>query len=244
MPRLLELLEQHQPDVVCLQETKVSDEQFPHDALAEVGYRAAVCCEGRWNGVALLVPLDVEVADVETKLPGAPNGAEARWVEATINGVRVASVYVPNGREPSHPMFQEKLLFLEAMADHAELLVQNGPTVIAGDLNVTLEDRDVWDPTVFDGATHVTPDERVRLETLLSVGLSDAFRAVEPDAEGFTWWDYRMGSFARGMGMRIDFALTSEHLNVESCVVDTTFRRQNAAGDKPSDHAPLVVALS
>jgi exodeoxyribonuclease III len=243
LPRVLELLEQHAPDVLCLQETKVAAETFPHDALAVAGYRAVDRSEGRWNGVAVLVPQDVEVTDVVDHLPGEPNPAEARWIEATVGGVRVASVYVPNGREPAHPMFVEKLAFLEAMRDRVETLVEQGPVVVAGDVNVALEDRDVWDPDLFVGATHVTPDERERVHALLDTGLTDAYRAVEPEVDGYTFWDYRMGAFRRRMGMRIDLALVSEDLRVRSCEVDTTFRRNNQAGDKPSDHAPLVVGL-
>ncbi len=243
LPRVLELLEQHAPDVVCVQETKVGADAFPHQALASVGYRAVERSEGRWNGVALLVPQDVEVEDVVTDLPGEPNPAEARWLEATVRGTRVASVYVPNGREPDHPMFAEKLRFLDAMHARTAELLAEGPTVVAGDLNVAPEDRDVWDPAAFVGATHVTPEERDRLAAILDLGVTDAFRAVEPDEVGFTWWDYRMNAFRRRMGMRIDLALVSPDLSVRSCEVDTTFRVANEAGDKPSDHAPLVVGL-
>ena len=243
LPRVLELLEQHAPDVVCIQETKVAATTFPHEALAVAGYRAVERSEGRWNGVALLVPQDVEVEGVVTELPGEPNGAEARWIEATIRGVRVASVYVPNGREPDHPMFQEKLTFLEAMRDRIELLADDGPMVEAGDLNVALEDREVWDIASFVDATHVTPAELSALEAVLATGVVDALRVVEPEGQGFTWWDYRMQAFRRKMGMRIDLALVSSHLGVRSCAVDTTFRVANEAGDKPSDHAPLVVGL-
>lgn len=243
LPRVLELLTAHAPEVVCVQETKVATDAFPHDALAEVGYHAVEHSGGRWNGVALIVPDDLEVEDVHAGLPGEPDPAEARWLEGTIDGVRVVSVYVPNGREPDHPMFAAKLRFLDAARARLAELAADGPTVLAGDLNVALEDRDVWDIAAFDGATHVTPDERGRLLDLLDVGLTDAFRAVRPDDQGFTWWDYRMGSFRRGWGMRIDYALTSRHLVVVAADIDTTFRRNNDAGDKPSDHAPLIVEL-
>jgi exodeoxyribonuclease III len=136
-----------------------------------------------------------------------------------------------------------KLDFLEAMADHVGTLVAAGPTVVAGDLNIAPEDRDVWDPEVFRGATHVTPDERTRLAAVLEQGVADAFRVVAPDEVGFTWWDYRLQSFRRQRGMRIDLALVSRDLEVETCEVDTSFRVANRAGDKPSDHAPLVVTF-
>jgi exodeoxyribonuclease-3 len=241
LPRVRELLETHRPDVVCVQETKVAAETFPHAALAEHGYRAVEASEGRWNGVALLVPVDAEVEGVVTGLPGAPDPAEARWVEASVDGVRVASVYVPNGRDREHPMFVAKLRFLEAMRDHLAGLVTAGPVVVAGDVNIAPEDREVWDVAQAGLTTHITPPERDRLAEVIAVGLRDAFRSVDPDGEGFTWWDYRLRSFQRGFGMRIDLALVSHDLSVAACSVDTTFRRPNEAGDKPSDHAPLVV---
>jgi len=243
LPRVLELLEQHRPDVVCVQETKVAADAFPHSALAEVGYHAVEHSEGRWNGVALIVPGHLEVEAPHPGLPGEPDPGEARWLEGTVAGTRVVSVYVPNGREPDHPMFAAKLRFLDAARERLAKLVADGPTVVAGDLNVALEDRDVWDINAFEGATHVTPDERGRLIDLLDVGFADAYRIVHPDGDGFTWWDYRMGAFRRGWGMRIDYALTSPELEVTEVEIDTTFRRNNDQGDKPSDHAPLIVEL-
>jgi exodeoxyribonuclease III len=243
LPRVLELLHEHGPDVVCLQETKVTSEGFPHDTFAAVGYRAVDRSAGRWNGVALLVRQELPVADVRPELSGEPDPAEARWLEADVAGIRIATLYVPNGREPGHPMFAAKLRFLAAVRDRAAELAPAGPTVVAGDVNVAPEDRDVWDPALFVGSTHVTPEERHALAEVLASGLRDAYRDAEPDAVGFTWWDYRMGAFRRGMGMRIDLAMVSEHLAVLGAGVDTTFRRVNQAGDKPSDHAPLVLEL-
>jgi exodeoxyribonuclease III len=243
MPRVVELLEEHAPDVLCLQETKCSSAAFPHAALAELGYRAVEHSEGRWNGVALVVPADVEPAEVLAGLPGEPTVTGARWIEATIGGVRVVSVYVPNGRDPQHPMFTAKLDFLEAARDRLEVLVAAGPTVLAGDVNIAPEDRDVWDPAVFVGSTHVTPDERARLRAIEAVGLVDAYRAVDPEGTGYTYWDYRLGALRRNLGMRIDLVLVSHQLVVTSCEVDGTYRRVNRAGDKPSDHAPLLAEL-
>ena len=259
LPRVRELLDTHRPDVVCVQETKVADGTFPHAALAEHGYRAIAASEGRWNGVALLVQEGVSTDEVVTQLPGAPDPTEARWVEAVVDGVRVASVYVPNGRDRDHPMFASKLRFLEAMHDHLDGVAgraaasagiarsagtaASAPMVVAGDVNIAPEDRDVWDVAQAGLTTHITEEERERLAALLALGFVDAFRAVEPEREGFTWWDYRMGAFRRGWGMRIDLAMVGAGLTVTGCGVDTTFRRVNAAGDKPSDHAPLIVDL-
>jgi exodeoxyribonuclease-3 len=242
-PRVFELLAAHRPDVVCVQETKCAADAFPHDELAAAGYRAVDHSCGRWNGVALLVRDGLRATDVQVGLPGEPDVSEARWVEATVDGVRVASVYVVNGRTPEDPMFDVKLRFLDAIRDHAATMLARGPAVIAGDLNVAPEDRDVWDPAVFAGGTHTHPEERARLDELLGLGFVDAYRAADPDGVGFTFWDYRMGAFRRGMGMRIDLVLASRELEVVTASVDTSFRRNNAAGDKPSDHAPLVVEL-
>lgn len=243
MPRVFELLEQHDPDVVCLQETKCAAEAFPHLELGMAGYVAVEHSAGRWNGVALLVREDLEVDRVVRGLEGEPDGDEARWIEARVGGVQVVSTYVVNGRSPDHPMFAAKLAFFEAARDRARTLVASGPTVVAGDLNVTRDDRDVWDPAAFVGATHVTPEERAHFEAILAVGLADAWRVVEPDTVGFTWWDYRAGAFHRGLGMRLDYALVSRHLGVRGVAVDRSFRKNNRAGDKPSDHAPVVVDL-
>lgn len=237
MERVLAFLDDHQPDVLCLQETKVAAAQLPHLELAIAGYRALDHSVGPWAGVALLVPDDVEVAALQVGLPGEPASEEARWIEARVRGVTVASVYVPNGREPGHPKFAEKLAFLEAMAERASALAAAGPTVIAGDLNVAPDDRDVWDPAAFVGATHVTAEERDRFQAVLKGGYQDAFRAVEPEAPGFTWWDYRAGAYSRDLGMRIDLALVSHHLEVRRVEVAREYRRRPA----PSDHAPLLV---
>lgn len=243
LPRLLELLDEHAPDVVCLQETKVPAEAFPHDVLAVAGYRAVDRSEGRWNGVALLAPVDVEVEDVVRQLPGEPDHGEARWIEATIRGVRFASVYVPNGRALDHPMFAAKLAFLDAVRARMAGLVAAGPAVLAGDLNVAPSDLDVWDPALFVGSTHVSEAERARLAAIVDTGLVDTFRSLHPHEPGFTFWDYRVGAFRRGMGMRIDLVLASHGSTPRTCQVDTTYRRVNRAGDKPSDHAPLVATF-
>lgn len=244
LPRMHELLIAHAPDVVCIQETKVAPEMFPRDDLEALGYHAVEHSEGRWNGVALVVRADLVVDEVRRGLPGEPSVGQARWIEASVDGVRVASTYVPNGRDPTHAMFTEKLVFLDAARAHLDRLVASGPVVVAGDFNVAPTDLDVWDPAALAGATHVTPEERARIAALTGLGLVDAFRRLHADDPGFTWWDYRMGAFRRGMGMRIDLALAGPGLAPVSAEVDTAFRRTSATGDKPSDHAPLVVEFA
>jgi exodeoxyribonuclease-3 len=243
-PRVPELLEAHAPDVVCLQETKLAAEAFPHAELEALGYRAVESSQGRWNGVALLVRDGLGIADVSAELPGDPVPEEARWIEATVDGVRVASVYVPNGREVASEWYPRKLEYLAAMRERLAVLVAAGPTVVAGDFNVAPEDQDVWDLAAFpEGSTHVTGPERDAVAALLELGMVDAQRAVLPQGEAYTWWDYRGGAFHRGHGLRIDLALVAG-LDVASVEVDRVARRNNEAGDKPSDHAPVVVDLS
>jgi exodeoxyribonuclease III len=240
LPRVLELLELHQPDVVCLQETKCAPEDFPVEDLARAGYAAVHHSGGRWAGVALLARDGLELADPARGLPGEPAPTEARWCEATIAGTRFASVYVPNGRSPEDPEFTRKLAFLDALDAHVETL-RGSPLHLAGDMNIAPADADVYDPAAFAGSTHVTAEERARLERILSRGLLDAYRTLHPDGTQYTWWDYRAGNFHRGLGLRIDLALVSQELadRLLSCGIDRNFRK----GTKPSDHAPLLVEL-
>jgi exodeoxyribonuclease III len=240
--RLPELLIAHAPDVVCLQETKLAAAAFPHATVAELGYHAVEASEGRWNGVALLVRATLEVSGVVRELAGSPVPEEARWIEAEVDGVRIASVYVPNGREVASEWYPRKLEFLAAMRERLAALVAAGPTVVAGDFNVAPEDVDVWDLAALPaGSAHVTEPERAAVRALEALGLRDAQRVVQPEGAAFTWWDYRGGAFHRGHGLRIDLALVSHHLTVQRVEVDRLLRRNNAAGDKPSDHAPVVV---
>jgi len=238
LPRVLELLTAHAPDVVMLQETKCQPDAFPVAELEQAGYRAVHHSGGRWAGVALLAR--EELADAAAGLAGEPAVDEARWIEATVAGVRVVSVYVPNGRAPDTPTYADKLRFLDAMAERIAALA-DGPLVLAGDFNVCPADLDVYDPAAFVGATHVTAPERERFRGLLAAGVADAFRELHPDEPGFTWWDYRQGHFHRGMGLRIDAHLVSAPLagKVVACGIDRDFRK----GPKPSDHAPLLLEL-
>ncbi len=244
LPRVLEFLELHAPAVVCLQETKCAPDTFPVGELAAAGYASAHVSAGQWAGVALLAREELGLTGVTGSLPGDPVPAEARWCEATIAGIRFASTYVPNGRTLDSPEFPRKLAFLDAMAQRARAQIVTGgvPFVIAGDLNIAPADADVYDPAAFAGSTHVTPAERTRLDEVLRGGqLVDAFRRLHPDTQQFTWWDYRAGHFHKGLGLRIDLVLLSESLaeRAVACGIDRNFRK----GNKPSDHAPLLVEL-
>jgi exodeoxyribonuclease-3 len=242
IPRLLPWLDQRRPDVVCLQETKLADDAF-HDLLvgdlAERGYEVAHHGEGRWNGVAILsrVGLDDVVRGVEGA-PGFPS-PEARAVAATCAGVRIQSVYVPNGREPDSDHYRYKLAWLAAL----RVVVARGPddAIVCGDMNIAPTDADVFDPEAYVGQTHVTPPERAALADLQSAGLRDVVRDRWPDQRVFTYWDYRAGMFHQDLGMRIDLVLATSPVaeRVRAAWVDRHARK----GTGPSDHAPVIVDL-
>jgi exodeoxyribonuclease-3 len=242
LPRVLEFLAQHRPDVLLLQETKTDPDAFPHAELAEAGYVAADHSAGRWAGVAVLARSELGLADVSTGLPGEVVEDEARWIEATVGGtLRVASVYVPNGRELDSEWYAQKLVFLEAMARRVGELrgAADAPElVVAGDVNVAPADVDVYDPAAFVGATHTSAPERDALQAVVDAGLVDSFRRLHPDEVGFTWWDYRQGHFHRGLGLRIDLILTSPA--IAERLTRVGIERDYRKGSKPSDHVPLV----
>ncbi|GLZ33928.1 exodeoxyribonuclease III [Lentzea sp. NBRC 105346] len=242
VPRLLPWLDQRRPDVVCLQETKLADDAFTAllgEALAERGYEAALSGEVQWNGVAILsrVGLDDVVVGLED-CPGFPH-QEARAVAATCGGVRVHSVYVPNGRTPDSDHYHYKLAWLAALKD----VVGRGPeaAVVCGDMNIAPTDADVFDPDAYIGQTHVTPPERQALADLQALGLQDVVRDRWPDQRVFTYWDYRAGMFHQDLGMRIDLVLASAPVadRVKAAWVDRHVRK----GTGPSDHAPVIVDL-
>jgi exodeoxyribonuclease III len=242
MPRLLPWLDERRPDVVCLQETKLTDEAFAEllDAeLGERGYEVAAHGEAAWNGVAILsrVGLDDVVAGVDGA-PGFPH-QEARAVSATCGGIRVVSFYVPNGREPDSEHYRYKLEWLGALRE----MVAAGPeaTVVCGDVNIAPTDDDVFDPDAYAGQTHVTAPERAALAELQELGLRDVVRDRWPNERVFTYWDYRAGMFHQDLGMRIDLILASATVagRVQAAWVD----RQARKGKGPSDHAPVIADL-
>jgi exodeoxyribonuclease III len=242
VPRLLPWLDERRPDVVCLQETKLADDAFTEllgDELEVRGYVAAIHGEATWNGVAILsrVGLEDAVAGLEGA-PGFPH-PEARALSATCDGVRVVSVYVPNGRVPGSDHYEYKLAWLASLKE----MVAAGPdaTVVCGDVNIAPTDDDVFDPDAYVGQTHVTGPERAALEELRSLGLRDVVRDRWPGERVFTYWDYRAGMFHQDLGMRIDLVLASEPVaeRVKAAWVD----RQARKGSGPSDHAPVIVDL-
>jgi len=241
LPRVVELLEQHQPDVVALQETKCTPENFPVAELDEVGYEVIHHSGGQWAGVALLVRRPLAPDLPLLGLPGDPVPTEARWCEVTVAGIRFVSTYVPNGRTLDSPEFPRKLAFLEAAAKRAAAIrEENLAMAIAGDFNVAPDDFDVYDPGNYIETTHTSVDERSALAAVQEGGaLIDAYRHMHPDETQFTWWDYRAGNFHKNLGMRIDLVLVSASLadGLMAAGIDRDFRK----GFKPSDHAPLLV---
>jgi exodeoxyribonuclease-3 len=242
LPRLLPWLDERRPDVVCLQETKLNDEAFAEllaDELDERGYEVAAHGEAAWNGVAILSRVGLE--DVVAGLTGAPGfpHPEARAVAATCDGIRVHSVYVPNGRTPGSEHYEYKLAWLAALRE----AVAAGPdaAVVCGDVNIAPTDDDVFDPDAYIGQTHVTQPERDALQELQGLGLHDVVRDRWPDERVFTYWDYRAGMFHQDLGMRIDLILASGTVadRVQAAWVD----RQARKGKGPSDHAPVIVDL-
>jgi exodeoxyribonuclease III len=242
VPRLLPWLDERQPDVLCMQEIKLSDDAFTEllgAELQERGYQVAVYGEPRWNGVAILSR--VGLSEVERGLPGAPGfpEPEARAIAATCGGIRVHSVYVPNGREPGSDHYHYKLAWLAAL----EQTVRADPdaAIVSGDMNIAPTDSDVFDPAAYIGQTHVTEPERAALASLQSAGLRDVVRERWPDRRVFTYWDYRAGMFHQDLGMRIDLVLATD--SVASRVRAAWVDRQARKGTGPSDHAPVIVDL-
>jgi exodeoxyribonuclease-3 len=242
LPRLLPWLDERRPDVVCLQETKLADAAFAEllgDELVTRGYEVAAHGETAWNGVAILSRVGLD--DVVPGLDGAPGfpHPEARAVAATCGGVRVTSVYVPNGRTPDSDHYVYKLAWLGSLRD----AVAAGPEaqIVCGDMNIAPTDEDVFDPEAYVGQTHVTAPERAALAGLEALGLHDVVRDRWPGERVFTYWDYRAGMFHQDLGMRIDLVLASGVVadRVRVAWVD----RQARKGTGPSDHAPVIVDL-
>jgi exodeoxyribonuclease III len=232
------------PDVLCMQETKVEDALFPHEALAEVGYRCEIHGQKTYNGVAIASKFGLAMADVKRGLDGDAEDAHKRFIAATIEGVRVVCVYVPNGQSVGSPAYAYKLEWLSRLRDDlAKHCSASSDVVVLGDFNVTPEDIDVHDPKKWAGQLLCTPDERAALRNLMDFGLIDAFRAKHPGELGaFSWWDYRMGAFKKNRGLRIDLALSTRSL-FERCGEVTIDKRPREL-ERPSDHAPVIIELA
>ncbi len=224
-----------------MQETKMKNEVFPTSVFSELGYESAHFGQGQWNGVAIISRLGLENV-ISNFAPTIEPDAEARIISATCGGVKVVSVYVPNGRALDNDHYTYKLEWMKKLKQHAEKIAR--PTedlVIGGDFNIAPTDDDVWDITKFEGATHVSAPERKAFTSLCEWGLTDVFREMHSEPKVFSWWDYRNGSFHKGEGMRIDFLLATKSVTerVKSSEIDRNARK----GEKPSDHVPVMITV-
>ena len=244
LARLLALLERHRPDAVCLQELKCPEQAFPHEAIREAGYHAAIWGQKAYNGVALLSRAAPE--EVELSFEGNPVPDQARVVAATVGGVRLVNLYVVNGKAVGTEHYDIKLAWLDAL--YAWLDGAHRPSdalILTGDFNIAPDARDVWDPERYEGRVHFSLPERRSLRRLLSWGLGDLQRQHSEDAGIYSWWDYRHGAFFKDRGLRLDLALGTESVarRCTSVTVDRNERDPSSGEGKPSDHAPVIMEL-
>jgi exodeoxyribonuclease-3 len=242
LPQVLDWLALEQPDVLVLQETKLTDDKFPADALATAGYQSAWFGQKTYNGVALLSRQGLAVTDVVRNIPGFDD-PQARVIAATVEGVRVVGAYFPNGQAPDSDKFVYKMAWLAALAQWLGSELQTHTALaLLGDYNIAPEDRDVHDPVAWSGQIHCTLQERGHFQALLDLGLRDAFRLFEQAPRSWSWWDYRNLAFRKNQGLRIDHILVSAVLaeRTTACRIDKAPRKN----ERPSDHTPVVVELT
>ncbi len=238
LPRVEDWLEQVQPDVLCMQETKLADDAFPALTFAGMGYESVHNGEGRWNGVAILSKVGLE-DPMHGFADGIEPDTDSRLVSATCGGVRVHSVYVPNGREVDHDHYHYKLSWLGRLREHLEATTSaDQDVIVTGDFNIMPTDDDLWDPAAFVGATHVTAPERAALQNIRDWGLRDTFREHHPGPKLYSYYDYTKGRFHKREGIRIDFVLSTDSL-ADRSVLDVV-DRNGRKGTKPSDHCPVI----
>jgi exodeoxyribonuclease-3 len=242
LPVLLRWLEQSAPDVVCLQELKASDEKFPADAIRKAGYGAIWHGQKSWNGVAILTR-EAEPTETRRGLPGDPDDAQSRYIEAAVNGVLVGCLYLPNGNPAPGPKFDYKLRWFERLMSHAaELLASGAPVVLAGDFNVMPTDLDVYKPERWVEDALFRPEVREAFHRLVAQGWLDALRELHPDERIYTFWDYFRNAWGRDAGLRIDHLLLSPPLAKRLAAADVD--REVRGWEKASDHAPVWVQLT
>lgn len=238
LPHLLGWLAEQQPDVVCLQETKQQDTDFPHAELQEAGYHSVCSGQKTYNGVAILSR--EPIADVQTGIPDFAD-EQKRVIAGTIADVRIVCVYVPNGQSVDSDKYRYKLNWLAALKLWlGNELAQHPKLALLGDYNIAPEDRDVHDPQAWQGNVLVSEPEREAFKGLVALGLRDAFRLFEQGGKSYSWWDYRMLAFRRNQGMRIDHILISNALQCTACMIDKAPRKL----ERPSDHTPVFAEVN
>ena len=240
LPHVLDWLAENQPDVLCVQETKQVDSQFPQAELLQAGYKSVFSGQKTYNGVAIISKIATD--HVEIGMPNFPD-EQKRVISATLSGVRVVCIYVPNGQAIDSDKYQYKLSWLVALHERLkDELLRYPKLVVLGDYNIAPEDRDVHDPKAWTGNVLVSEPERAAFRALEQLGLHDSFRLFDQPEKSYTWWDYRMMAFRRKMGLRIDHILLSRALlpNCVACTIDVAPRRL----ERPSDHAPVVADIT
>ena len=239
LPQLLDFLATRQPDAVCLQETKLTDDSFPVAELEAAGYRVAFAGQKTYNGVAILGR--GELANVSVGIPGFED-EQKRVIAATLHGVRLVCVYCPNGQSLDSDKYPYKLAWFDGLAAWLkDELARHPRLAVLGDYNVAPEDRDVHDPEAWKDSVLVSEPERERFRNLLALGLKDSFRLFEQPEKTFSWWDYRMMGFRRNHGLRIDHILLSPTL--AAACISSTIDRDMRKLERPSDHAPVVAEI-
>jgi len=242
LPRVIDWLAANAPDVVCLQETKIEDAKFPIAALADAGYAARFSGQKSYNGVALLVRNGLDARDVTHGIDGFVD-EQKRVIAATVDGVRIVCVYVPNGQAVGSDKYRYKLDWCHAMTAHLRATLIHHPALaIAGDFNVAPDDRDVHDPALWEGRIHCSEPERAAFREFIARGVADSFRLFDQPPKTFSWWDYRQLAFPKNHGLRIDHVLLSPPL-AQRCT-SSRIDRNARKGVKPSDHAPVIVELA
>ena len=240
LPQVLDWIALHQPDALCLQETKLTDDKFPHAEFSAAGYESQWFGQKTYNGVALLTR--TPASDVVKNIPGHDDH-QARVIAGTVLGVRVIGAYIPNGQTVDSDKFVYKLRWLDALREWVAVQASLHPRlVLMGDYNIAPEDRDVYDPVAWAGQVLCTDEERAQFRGLIGLGLHDAFRLFEQPPKSWSWWDYRNLAFRKNQGLRIDHILVSDALRpeVRNCVIDKLPRKN----ERPSDHAPVVLEIS
>jgi exodeoxyribonuclease-3 len=240
LERLLAWVDAQRPDVLCLQETKVTDDLFPRAPFEERGYHVALWGQKTYNGVAIVAR--APLSNVARGFGDGEDEPEARLIAADVDGVRVMNAYVPNGQAPGTEKYQKKLRWMARMANHVGAAAAGGaPVVVVGDFNVAPEDRDVHDPARWAGQIHCSEPERAALQGIVAAGLVDGFRQLRPEAGLYTWWDYRQLSFPKNKGLRIDHILVTP--SVAGRLREASIDREARKGAQPSDHAPVIAVL-
>lgn len=239
LPQVLDWLVANPVDVLALQELKLTDDKFPHQAFKDAGYESVCFGQKTYNGVALISKTNA--TDLIKNIPGFDDEM-ARVITGTVDGIRVVGAYFPNGQEPGSEKFEYKMEWLKGLRSWLKTeLVKHPNLVLMGDFNITTDDADVWDPIALEGTIHCTDEERYELAALKALGLVDAYRLFPQAAKSFSWWDYRNAGFRRNQGLRIDYVLVSKALSsqTKACIIDKTPRKN----ERPSDHAPVVVEI-